>query len=64
MAKLDVTGMATEKPKAPLKTAGASVQVADVKARARKMRAVGTISQKQHDQLMAKADKISAAISE
>lgn len=60
-ASADKSAMAP-KPKAASKSSGASTQVADVKARARNMLKTGAISQKQHDGLVAKADKVAAAL--
>lgn len=62
MAKAAVIAPVGAQPKARVKTEGAANSVADVKARAAKMRGQGLISDKQHKSLIAKADKVSAAL--
>lgn len=59
---MNVPPLSAAAPKARIKTSGAATHVADIKARARKMLATGTISRKQHDGLLAKADKVQAAL--
>ena len=50
-------------PKAkPGRASGPGMHVADVKKRAKSMLGKGLISQKQHDQLVGKADKVNQAL--
>lgn len=51
-------------PKRRIKTSGASTKVADIVARARKMRAQGAISKNEHDRLIAKAGAVQKALAE
>ena len=59
MQKAAPQALAGKKAKIP--GADPSVQVANIKAKAAKMRGQGLISQASHDKLMAKADKVDMA---
>ena len=57
-----VTAPVDTAPKPRAKAQGAGTHVADIKARAAKMRGQGLISDKQHEGLIAKAKKVEAAL--
>ncbi len=62
MAKSLVMAPVASAPKMAPKAEGAANGVADIKARAAKMRDKGLISPKAHEKLMAKANKVAAAL--